>query len=851
MRNAFATFCGALLFLFALSCRAGNGGHTRAKIFDPASVIGEIESFEAAPEADPEVVRALKDALIDALKSRDTGRMASTAPSGDAGRVTDLRLNRFSGMRLEWTYRNTGDYDRNGEVGVSDITPIAINFLADTDDGVNDDTERPIDGDGNGEIGVSDVTPIAINYLATVASYRVMTSDSADSGYRELDAVPLVPSSIGAGGLLSAQIPSPDRFLYIVPEDGQGNLGAQSNVLDLESVPDIISISPLSGTAGAEVTISADVQCNAQYYMEWQVPGGFYSNSGEPLTVTLPSSPGGQYLAVKAENESGYDLYTGTFTIVAGPAPPVISSVEPLSGEAGQVVEFTASVEGDPPLSYSWNFGGGASPDASDEDSPTVTLGAPDNYQASLTVTNDAGADTYDFELTVTPAAVNTPPVAQIQAIPQEGESPLLVFMDASASYDPDADGSIIRYEWDWEGDAVFDYDSGTLASVDHTYTEPGTFSPTVRVTDDEYAWNQAATSVVVNYPSEWRIVTVDSLFDPFAYPSLSMVDGLPAISFRKGGNLMYVRALDIYGATWDEPAVIHDNGGGFYPSLAGDLRPGITYRNVQGNLLYIRADDTQGTVWGDPVTIDAGADTGHYSSLDWVSREFWPLEYVLPGVAYYDAADGDLMFSSVIDRDGNWGEPIVVDSGGAGDTGVYPSLETVGGNPAIAYWDATNTRLMFVRCEDRSGDVWGRPDSLDNSGDAGLFPALITVNEYPAVVYWHASLQQVRYLRSLAYDGTVWAAPVAAVEPAILATRISAAIMGSTPCFAYFDLSSDAVMFARSNDANGAVWRPPQTIESGLGEDGGWPSMVAVNGVPMVAYVNAASDELKFAAYR
>jgi len=53
-----------------------------------------------------------------------------------------------STQNLTWTERNGGDYDASGEVGISDITPIAQNFGALVDDGEGDDEiERLIDGD--------------------------------------------------------------------------------------------------------------------------------------------------------------------------------------------------------------------------------------------------------------------------------------------------------------------------------------------------------------------------------------------------------------------------------------------------------------------------------------------------------------------------------------------------------------------------------------------------------------------------------------------------------------------------------------------------------------------------------
>jgi len=75
----------------------------------------------------------------------------------------------------------------------------------------------------------------------------------------------------------------------------------------------------------------------------------------------------------------------------------------------------------------------------------------------------------------------NHSPVAALIADPMEGEVPLQVSFDASAS--SDIDGPIVKYEWDWEGDGVYDYDSGSVAEAEHTYDVADYYDPQVRVT--------------------------------------------------------------------------------------------------------------------------------------------------------------------------------------------------------------------------------------------------------------------------------------------------------------------------------------------------------------------------------
>ncbi|MCC6831937.1 MAG: PKD domain-containing protein [Thermoleophilia bacterium] len=58
----------------------------------------------------------------------------------------------------------------------------------------------------------------------------------------------------------------------------------------------------------------------------------------------------------------------------------------------------------------------------------------------------------------------------------------VLVSFDASASNDPD--GTIVRYEWDLDGDGTFEKTT-TTPTISRRYTQPGTIRTRVRVTDD------------------------------------------------------------------------------------------------------------------------------------------------------------------------------------------------------------------------------------------------------------------------------------------------------------------------------------------------------------------------------
>lgn len=97
----------------------------------------------------------------------------------------------------------------------------------------------------------------------------------------------------------------------------------------------------------------------------------------------------------------------------------------------------------------------------------------------------DAGRETGTEQPGATPIGGNAAPVASFSLVPGEGDSPLRVYLDASASYDPD--GFIVAYSWSFgaSGRGVYHvFESNVI---------PATVPVTLTVTDD--GGNSASTT--------------------------------------------------------------------------------------------------------------------------------------------------------------------------------------------------------------------------------------------------------------------------------------------------------------------------------------------------------------------
>jgi len=140
----------------------------------------------------------------------------------------------------------------------------------------------------------------------------------------------------------------------------------------------------------------------------------------------------------------------------------------------------------------------------------------------------------------------NLPPVAQALIVtdpPLCPDDP--IEFDASASYDPD--GTIVGYEWDFNGDGTFGdpYDAGTDVNPTKIYTVPGLYQVNVRVTDDDGATDTLDEPLVTNIGGlTW---VDDDAVEPYLgtfdqpYPTIQM--GIDNASDEcPGGGLVLVK---------------------------------------------------------------------------------------------------------------------------------------------------------------------------------------------------------------------------------------------------------------------------------------------------------------------
>lgn len=188
---------GAVVVACVMLCACGSGQRTAN-----LTAVEPIGSTLSAPQADkllaelaelrpPELEQQLwtelSARLVAELNAARTYREASAVPAGEHAAVGDFTLTAQSdgGLYFRWSYANWADYNQDGLVNASDLTPIAVH-LDKTGESPDWELARLADGNGDGAVTLSDITPIALNWQGWISGYVLQTAVGDDGPWEDL-----------------------------------------------------------------------------------------------------------------------------------------------------------------------------------------------------------------------------------------------------------------------------------------------------------------------------------------------------------------------------------------------------------------------------------------------------------------------------------------------------------------------------------------------------------------------------------------------------------------------------------------------------------------------------------------
>ncbi|MBU4589315.1 MAG: carboxypeptidase regulatory-like domain-containing protein [Candidatus Omnitrophica bacterium] len=244
---------------------------------------------------------------------------------------------------------------------------------------------------------------------------------------------------------------------------------------------------PLRGMAPLEVNFSAEsVDDGSVVKYEWDFDGkGVYDfTSIETGDAVFIYTGKGDFTAVLRKTNKNGQTKTHTVKIDVernSDAPYVFLDASPLRGAAPCKVYFKGSAISSADICrYEWDFNGDGVFEAGSVKSGNVVrvYGSPATYEVEFKVTNSEGlsdSERVSIEI-LDPGALNVTPIIS----DYKGDVPIEVNFDALI----DSINPIQKYQWDFEGDGIFDFTSTDSPVVNHTYFQPGLHAPTLRVTD-------------------------------------------------------------------------------------------------------------------------------------------------------------------------------------------------------------------------------------------------------------------------------------------------------------------------------------------------------------------------------
>jgi len=279
--------------------------------------------------------------------------------------------------------------------------------------------------------------------------------------------------------------------LRVVDDDGA--VGSKVAIQVVKNRPPIAALTESATILDKEEIVTFDASLS--YDLDGTIVKYFW-NFGDKTTASGVSvshsyyETGAYTVTLTVTDDDGATDTIHATKIVRNKSPVAIFTESAETVHIDEIITFNAVESYDPDgsiVTYSWGFG-----DGNTATGVNVSHAYSDNgfYSVTLTVTDNDGATASAH---ATKIVMNRSPVASFTETAETVDTDETISFDASESSDPD--GTIVTYSWDF-GDGT----KGTGVSVQHAYSQDGTYTVTLTVTDDDGATDTAkATKTVHN----------------------------------------------------------------------------------------------------------------------------------------------------------------------------------------------------------------------------------------------------------------------------------------------------------------------------------------------------------------
>jgi|GEM_PF-2365286 len=346
-----------------------------------------------------------------------------------------------------------------GPYAVKINVPLTFNGTGNDSDGVVRNYEWDFDGDGAYDWSSATTGQTSHTY-ATANTYtarlRVMDDDSNSTTKTVQVTVTNYKPTAEAGGPYTIKMNSP-----------------------------LTLVGSASDRDGRIVSTGWDLDCD-----------GTYETSGDTAAHTW-TTDGSFWVRFRAVDDDGNATAdSAQVTVTRGQSPVASITGGPYTVKINMPLTLRGSgTDADGRVvKYEWDFDGDGTYDweSATTGQASHTYATTNTYTASLRVTDDDGnADVKTVQVMVS----SLPPVASVVGGPFTVKINMPLTLRGSGT---DADGQVVKYEWDFDGDGAYDWSSTTTGQTSHTYTTAKTYTACLRVTDNDGDTDVKAVQVTV-----------------------------------------------------------------------------------------------------------------------------------------------------------------------------------------------------------------------------------------------------------------------------------------------------------------------------------------------------------------
>ncbi len=849
---------------------------------------GELVMLPQEPREDGSEKGFSGDGLLCTLHlkmgSTQIQRRPSAAPDSDGARST-LSYD-SQAQTLNWQHFSPGDYNQDGLVAVSDLTPIGIHFNKDVPAGSDPDgrdntsIEDVVDGSNDGKVNVSDLTAIGLNFQDRVSSYNIYegaladlpggNSDPNGAGAQRLVTIPFNQNNGNAGtarvGFSHVLGPLPGNTVYWVrpndAADGSGADGTASSPVDSS----VFNQPPKAQWTGPQISFDQPpaeavfIVANCfdpdgsivLFEFDAESDGTFEQTFTEnPIQISHNYEQPGLWIAtLRVTDDDDAQTTTTWDTEVRDPTnqgPTLDMQVSPLEGPAPLAVHIDLSGSSDPDgsivkyeIDARWD---------GEYELITTEGGVLDyvfldagSYYIYSRVTDNLGSRATNIKQVVVTDDSNLAPVADLQADVTSGDFPLEVNFDASASFD--TDGTIETYIWDFYGDGSEDLKT-TEPFTSFTYNNEGLTTATVTVVDNDQV-PSAADSADIQVNGGWLVSQVkNSAYLGTDTRIVPVVDEGPTVKplvvwLGTGNQLgdLYCSLGDENGANFGSASSIVGDCSGEFDLLTIGGHAALAYdaSGIDG-LYFMRAEDVGGTQWAAPVAIDTSDFfiAGFGVSLDFVDG--------FPAVAYNPINSATLYRRATDALGDTWADATLMQ---LDQSTVRPQLIGDLARPVVVSQEFNSVdgldSLLAYPASDALGGSFDSPTDLGHN--QGLHFSTTGAGDRAFVA--HSNFNLLYSSRSADDEATAWEEPVlVASPPGVPIGEISMSTIAGKPAVA-FELNPGQLWYSEATDSSGAQWEEPACAWGGTPILG--IHLASWNNRPAISFATGSSGGIYFA---